>query len=88
MSVNSSNADNDSAVETTCPSLHDVVQPVCDFGIYSLKYPLTIGAVSRKEAVYWACVCVANAGSPKVTTGIRFVRNTGQFYLSHATVCA
>ena len=52
-----SNADNDSAVETTCPSLHDVVQTVCDFGIYSLKYPLTIGAVSRKEAVYWACVC-------------------------------
>ena len=40
-----------------CPSLHDVVQQVCHSAIYSLKYPLTIGAVSRKEAVYRACVC-------------------------------
>ena len=55
----------------------DVVQSVCDFGIHSLKYPLTIGAVSRKEAVYWACVC----------TEIRFVRYMAQFYVSYATAC-
>ena len=57
MSANSYNADNETAVGTTCPSLHDVIQPVCALGTDSLKYPLTIGAASRKEAVYWACVC-------------------------------